>query len=545
MIIKVKQTLRDALEALTHGGKDKIDPARREILMRGGAWLAAAGVLTPAGVALSPKTALAQALQCESSSGEDSLGSAALPYISLCHRGGAQFADDLFPGGPGGQLDFLEGAGAYFRFGYADDDNPRTFEMVQRDPDTGAIISGNIDQIGGFYAIRNGSGFQDGFESTIIPEARNTFALVGIPCLSENDRRAENANIRSPLHVINQLGRTGEIAQVAGYTSGTLVSGNQDRPVSFGEFQPAMTLTNASQARNAGGQDFTYRRITQLVGGAEQSPQDFAALTSVLKKLSRGTLDNFSNLNPDEQREVLVACGYEKAGEIPAQFGPAALDPSLQQSVIDAINDTDGSTAAVAWLVLNGYVGVGGVAIGSADNHNGSANSPLARRRIAGVQFAEVVNLCYTMTQARRAEDPSAPSVKCFVQVSTDGGMGFSAPGGVLSTENSTGLGIPMARYGGDSSSAGMMYCAVIDPDKTTEDIIDTSNQQIGWVTPSGVNAGSSLVAANMEMQAALMCHLWLQAQGREDELGQFFSGTNPFIANDEEKYHMFKNIFA
>lgn len=524
MIIKKKIGIREQLDYLTHGGKEKLSKeeieaysapenseTRRNFLKK--LSLASAGlVMAPSVLELANKRLFAQSA-CPPFDPLSSTSS--MPGVIEFHaRGGDQYPADIALKGVDG--DFLTGTNPYILHGRDADNDVHAFGGTP--PSIGGIPfhDTNTALYRGLFVndITNPGG--------IIEAARPHLAGMVVACRTSSD---SDQNKMVGAHFYALVGRTGSLSDLVG-TDGSATGARYQFAV--GPTKPNTSpffLQSGDSVRALSGLGNIFNSNSGL---SDEAVQKILEATS---RMSRSSLQEFVGLSLPDQVKTLVSCGYINAEQLPfAVDGDDlfnAADPLLGQAFPGSQNS---ARAAVAHSVLTGLAGFGAVSDGGHDPHNGSAQSGHNARFNTGRRIAQMINYAHLLNKP------------LFVIGLTDGGM---RPGDSTNpdSENLADGGVE-TRWTGDNDRMALAFALYYDPSHTTGEMLrDPSNVQIGAFDSSGV-VSSSAITTEISNLPLIFAYNYLILQGQEEKLLTLTGGrVNPFEGPDNLKYRIFKKL--
>ena len=521
----VRMRAEEIRDLQKHFAGHKSPKTRREFLSRG-LVLGTSYVMMPSLLSLLPqKTLRAQGLDCPSL---PDTGSTLIPLMVFDFAGGAPLNQEIYCGGPGGQMDVLSGNNAYLQYGIPSDIQSTT----TADTEFGLVF-------------RNNSAALQGLRAGISPAFRDNVDGFSLAC-DTNDDTANN--MMNPALWLPKLGRFGTLTATVG-TNGISESGGRSAPSQgsyLPQFDPVQARTRA-EARNL---------VTQgtLVAALQNNEVRANSVREALSQMSSSQLLDFSNMSINEQLSQLIRCGHINAPKLLQQFAPTAIFPDNgtpeYTSLVTSFgpNPENSAVATIARLLLGNFAGAGTVEIGNRDNHNNTAATPRSTLFEDFRLVGQVINyflsnnkpvmiLCITDGSMGRTND-----------VDNTAATGTAAgPGQTPSANYSPGGGGLFNRPGdGGNYTAHLMFVADPSVSRTNNPtaFVQNAGRQIGAFTPNGVNTSYLITAQNPSNMSLAAVYNYLLAQGLEDKISTIsLNGNNPFEGTNHDKYAILKKI--
>ncbi|MBT3583889.1 MAG: general secretion pathway protein GspF [Halobacteriovoraceae bacterium] len=435
----------------------------------------------------------AQAVEC----GSTAQFAQKTPVIILDLAGGANFAgSNVMVGGAGGQLDFI-----------AD------YTTLGLPASMGPAMTGQLN---------NEMGLMFHNDSAILRGIQNTTSMAnrlkcdgGIFCTSSSDDTSNNPH--NPMYWLNKAGAEGELTPLAG-TRNTPSGGRSVMPPE--SFNPALqpvTLTRPSDA------------LSLVNVGKLGSLFDQAKAEKILKSienLSESRIASFAQQSLPDQVKDLIRCGYVGTNDLISKFTAQAIDPSLDNAVLQAFDNLgDGDqrkTATIAKMVIDGYIGAGTVEKGGYDYHNGTRATGENRDFDAGELIGRIISLA-----ALKGKD-------VMIYVISDGAV--SAKNEVDNSNDGRGKFVWSGDSGQRSSAFMLLYR---NAGRAT---LRTGRRQVGHFKDNGAVENSATPASNSVTNLAkLITANYLALHGEEAKLAEVV-GDNPFGASLND-YLLFNKI--
>jgi hypothetical protein len=465
-------------------------------------------------------------------------GAGKIPFICFDLAGGANIAgSNVLMGKEGGQSDFLSTDG-YRRQGLPGDMVPGLVDPVlQQD-------YANFDLGLGFHLD---SAFRRGIVDTITPGTELNVNGAVIPARSDNDT---GNNPHNPMYGIAQYGANGSILQLCG-SENTDSGGNSDLPLALydAEFRPTK-VDRPSDVVNL-------IDTGELVGIL--SKDDATAVMESIYRLTDNKMDQVNTqISRDAVIKEMVRCGYVKAADIADRFGGVAIDPGLDEEIVQQVGSPitgiftdaefngggrDGSefrkTASVMKLVLNGYAGAGCIEMGGYDYHGGARAEGEVKDYRAGRCMGAVIEY------AARLQTP------VMIYVFSDGSL--SSNGAIDNSQDGRGKG----EWDSDNSSTAGAFFLVYNPTRQATIIGATpqeiaNHQQLGSMSSDGaVNRAGTPAANNVNLLANMVIMNYMALHGEQGQFqGLYNNVTNPNWASgglgtDLDRYTAFTPIVA
>jgi hypothetical protein len=417
------------------------------------------------------------------------------PFLCIDLAGGANIAgSNVIVGAQGGQLNYLS---AYDKLGLPSSMFPQ--------------LTGQTDKSLGL-AFHSDSAMLRGIKS--IASATTMANVDGIVlCTVSNDDTGNNPT--NPMYWIAKSGLTGTLTTLAGTTT-SISGGNSTVPSSsINPVAQPVRLTSATEARNL----VTLGQLNVLF-----TPTLVDKIMGAIENMSAGHLAAFQQKDLPTQISTVLDCNYTKSRAV-AQDGPDQYDPTKDAMVATVFpnlttNNADMQVATIAKLVLDGSVGGGTIERGGYDYHSGNRSDGETADFAAGVAIGQCLELA-----AKKGKD-------LMIYVFTDGGITSSQT--VDSTTGGRGKLAWTGDSGDRSASFILMYRAAGKPS------LLTTGRQIGYFNSAqGVDTKSSLIATDVNMQAAAVVLNYLALDGSQAQLGDVLGGNDPFTGV-ESTYQLF-----
>ncbi len=419
------------------------------------------------------------------------------PVIIFDLAGGANIAgSSVIVGGAGGQADFLQD---YTTLGLPPDMHPSM--AGQTNNELGLMFHSDSPFLRGIQAQTNAA------------TRANTDG--GIFCTSSSDDTANNPH--NPAYWLSKAGAAGGLTALAGTRNTDSGGRSTVPPMSFDPTLQPVILNRPSDALglvNVGklGELFPDAKVQKILKAVE--------------RMSESKIMSFANQSLPMQVKELVKCGYIGTNELIAQYTPEALDPTLDNAVMQAfdnLNDGDQrKTATVAKMVLDGHIGAGTIEDGGYDYHNGTRSRGEVRDFQAGELIGRVLEL------ARLKNTP------VMIYVYTDGSVTARAE-----VDNSND-GRGKYNWTGDSGQRSSSMMLLFNPGQRA--VLRTGRRQIGHFKETGSVENSAGVTSNsvINLAKAVVAN-YMALHGEEANISSVV-GDNPFGANLDQ-YLLFNKI--
>jgi hypothetical protein len=420
-------------------------------------------------------------------------GANPLPVICFDLAGGANIAGSNVLVGQNTQLDVLTTAG-YSRLGLPGD-------MIPGLPEATPTATSNGDHTDTTLglAFHSDSAFLRGIlEKIDVAATAPRINGTVIPARSDNDT---GNNPHNPMYGIAAAGGDGSVVTLIGSRNSESGGNSMPAPPVNAEIRP----TKVDRPSDVTGMVDTGDLTSVL-----KTKQDVVAVMEAIARISHSNLSNVNvntklaaavNTGDDKRIKDLVRCGYLKAADLAERFATINIDPSKDGNIVDGVdpNETrpgiftqaefDGSgefrkTASVMKMVIDGYAGVGTIAMGGYDYHTGDRSTGEIRDLRAG----RCMGACLEYA-ARR-------SMPLMLYVFSDGSV-FSN-GTIDNSAEARGKGV----WTGDNSSTAASFILVYNPVATGRPTV--LRDQIGWFRGDGsVETASSPAANNVNLLAS------------------------------------------
>lgn len=436
-----------------------------------------------------------------------------LPIIMIDLSGGANIpGSNIIVGGAGGQNDFLA---SYQSLGLPADRRPQMSGMIN-------------SELG--LKFHTDSGMLNGIRNATTAQVRQKVEGGLFVAFSENDTQN---NPHNPMYWLNKAGATGKIVQTIGTSTSKSGGRSQIPNLSYDPTIAPVPIRNASDA--AGLADLG--RVSSLFNASQ-----IDSILRATNRMSENQLSLFSRRSlPDQIREV-VGCGFASSNikSRIKEFNPniADLNPLNDPDVMSVYANAAGNNeaqkqAAVASLVLNGYVGTGTIEMGGYDYHNNDRSVTNERDRLAGEAIGRILSLA------------SLKESDVLIYVYTDGGV--NSRSGIVDAGDTAANGY--FRWQSDDSRRSGSYLLYYKHNggrpelRHTDGGFANSMRQIGYMRENeSVETGSNQTSNNVVNLAKAVVLNYLALLGEENRIEEIV-GDNPFSSKFDDYIFFKKNV--
>lgn len=412
--------------------------------------------------------------------------------------GGSIAGSNVIVGGPGGQEDFLN---SYVNLGLPPSFHPSKSGMVN-------------DEMG--LKFHSDSGILRGIQS--VTSAQTRMNSDGVVFCTSTDDDTEN-NQLNPMYWINKAGAKGRLNQLAG-TMPTVTGGRTRAPAeSINPKISPVQVASPEDAINLVGLGFEFRDFTK--------PQINTLMDSI-GRMSEGKLNSISRRSLPDAIKALVGCSYTETQAQASKFPQEMLSPQADPVVTSIMNRiTDAAdrrnVSGMAKLVIDGFVGVGTIALANYDYHNGDR----ATGEIQDFKAGQVIG-CLLELAAQKQKD-------VIIYVITDGSVSGKEQ------EDSSPEGRGKYIWTGDASQRSSSLMLVYKNDGSPV-LRNKDYRQIGHFKPDGSVNNSAMMTSNSPVNLSkIMVANYLALHGEEGRLAEIV-GDDPFRQN-LDKYLVFNKL--